>query len=255
MALAASQAWHKPCLRERAKICEKEHGKRITCMRCTALRTRRDRGMARPRLIATCTPGKGDRTGPVSWLVCHGMILIPSLRAVGRINLQYPARQIIPSLRTRSLFSLFRKAPSKPESQPTLSQDNLFHPFSKSPFPAIVARGEAIRSLAPCPVCAPHHDYIHDQTKAQPREVAFECPDCGWPTHCTEEHWHADQDHAKYCSRLREVNEDEHDLRSGRRLREFELPGTLGLHVRAQPHDLPSRKCRSAGHGSCHLLC
>lgn len=82
------------------------------------------------------------------------------------------------------------------------------------------ARGEAIQSLAPCPVCAP-------KPHAEPKNVAFECPDCGWPTHCTEEHWKADEEHQKYCSRLREVNEDEHDLRSGRRLREFELPGAL----------------------------
>jgi hypothetical protein len=72
----------------------------------------------------------------------------------------------------------------------------------------------------------------HDHSKAQPRSITFECPDCGWPTHCTEEHWRADSDHAKYCSRLREVNEDEHDLRSGRRLREFELPGTFPLRLR-----------------------
>jgi splicing suppressor protein 51 len=101
-----------------------------------------------------------------------------------------------------------------------------------SPFPAVVARGEAIKSLAPCPVCVSHRDHIHDHTKAQPRSINFECPDCGWPTHCTEEHWRADSDHAKYCSRLREVNEDEHDLRSGRRLREFELPGTFPLRLR-----------------------
>ncbi|KAF7793095.1 hypothetical protein EIP86_004202 [Pleurotus ostreatoroseus] len=55
--------------------------------------------------------------------------------------------------------------------------------------------------------------------------MMFECPDCGWPTHCSEEHWKEDEEHRKYCGRLREVNEDEHDLRSGRRLREFELPG------------------------------
>ncbi|KAI9510894.1 zinc-finger of mitochondrial splicing suppressor 51-domain-containing protein [Russula earlei] len=133
----------------------------------------------------------------------------------------HSTRQQIPLLPTRSLFSLFKRAPSKPESKPILSQDDLFHPFSVSPFPALVARGEAIKSLAPCPICASHHA----RTKAQPRAVAFECPDCGWPTHCTEEHWRADKDHSKYCSRLREVNEDEHDLRSGRRLREFELPG------------------------------
>jgi predicted RNA-binding Zn-ribbon protein involved in translation (DUF1610 family) len=162
--------------------------------------------------------------------------LNPRLRAVGRIYLLHSPRHTIPLLRTRSLFNLFKKAPPKPESKPILSQDNLFHPFSKSPFPAIVARGEAIKSLAPCPVCASHHGHIHAHTKAQPRAVTFECPDCGWPTHCTEEHWRDDNDHAKYCSRLREVNEDEHDLRSGRRLREFELPGAFALRVGTLRH-------------------
>jgi splicing suppressor protein 51 len=157
--------------------------------------------------------------------------LNPRLLALGRVHSQHPTR-VIPLLGTRSLFNLFKKAPSKPESRPTLSQDNLFHPFSESPFPALVARGEAIKSLAPCPVCATQHEHIPTLAKAQPRAVAFECPDCGWPTHCTEGHWHTDKAHAKYCSRLREANEDEHDLRSGRRLREFELPGTSLLNTR-----------------------
>lgn len=131
----------------------------------------------------------------------------------------------------RSLFNFFRK-PTKPSTepkveQPILSQDDLFHPFSKSPFPQVRARGEAIKQLAPCPVCASTHSHLHAHTKAQPRAVNFECPDCGWPTHCTEEHWKEDEEHKKYCSRLREVNEDEHDLRSGRKIWEFELPGTL----------------------------
>jgi mitochondrial splicing suppressor protein 51 len=150
--------------------------------------------------------------------------LNPRLRALGRLRLQHP-NHTVPPLCARPLFNLFKKAPSKPESRPTLSQDNLFHPFSESPFPALVARGEAIKSLASCPVCVSDHEHIHAHTNAQPRTVNFECPDCGWPTHCTEDHWHVDNEHAKYCSRLREVNEDEHDLRSGRRLREFELPG------------------------------
>lgn len=110
-----------------------------------------------------------------------------------------------------------------------LSQDDLFHPFSGSPFPALRARGEAIQKLAPCPVCAAEAKGAHGahaHTHAQPKAVKFECPDCGWPTHCSEEHWRADAEHKKYCSRLREVNEDEHDLRSGRRMKEFELPGT-----------------------------
>jgi hypothetical protein len=38
-------------------------------------------------------------------------------------------------------------------------------------------------------------------------------------------HWVSDKEHAKYCPRLREANEDEHDLRSGRRIWEFDLPG------------------------------
>ena len=124
---------------------------------------------------------------------------------------------------SRALFNLLRK-PSLPKTNPAplLSQDNLFHPFSKSPFPPVRARGEAIQNLAPCPVC---HDHGHTHTKVQSRLVKFECPDCGWPTHCSEDHWKEDVDHQKYCRRLREANEDEHDLRSGRRVREFELPG------------------------------
>jgi splicing suppressor protein 51 len=128
---------------------------------------------------------------------------------------------------TRSFFGLFKRKEQRfTEPKPFLSEDNLFHPFSKSPFPAIRARGEAIKQLAPCPVCSSSHEHVHAHTKAQPKAVGFECPDCGWPTHCSEEHWAADKEHQKYCSRLREVNEDEHDLRSGRKIHEFDLPGT-----------------------------
>ncbi|KAG5342222.1 hypothetical protein C0989_004534 [Termitomyces sp. Mn162] len=113
-------------------------------------------------------------------------------------------------------------------NKPPQDTDSLFHKFSASPHPALRARSKAIQQLAPCPVCAADHDHVHAHTKAQPRAVNFECPDCGWPTHCSEEHHAQDQEHHKYCSRLREVNEDEHDLRSGRHLREFELPGPQG---------------------------
>ncbi|TFK76593.1 hypothetical protein BDN72DRAFT_809299 [Pluteus cervinus] len=129
-----------------------------------------------------------------------------------------------PPLQRRYLFNLFKKPAEPQKATPILAEDNLFHPFSKSPFPAVRARGQAIESLAPCPVCASSHKHDHPQ----PLQVRLECPDCGWPTHCTEEHWHEDPEHQKYCSRLREANEDEHDLRSGRRMREFELPGPQG---------------------------
>ncbi|RXW24890.1 hypothetical protein EST38_g982 [Candolleomyces aberdarensis] len=132
----------------------------------------------------------------------------------------------------RPIFSFLRRKPdpdaSKPKAQaPLLTEDNLFHPFSKSPFPAIQARGEAIKKLAPCPVCYSSSSACgHDHS---PKAVKFECPDCGWPTHCSEEHWKEDEEHHKYCTRLREANEDEHDLRSGRRMKEFELPGPQGF--------------------------
>ena len=133
----------------------------------------------------------------------------------------------LPLTPSRSIFGLFRRSPKqeKPKDPvPLLTEDNLFHPFSNSPFPAIQARGEAIKKLAPCPVCAPG-GHAHSEPSATVKAVAFECPDCGWPTHCSEEHWKEDTEHQKYCTKLREANEDEHDLRSGRRLREFELPG------------------------------
>lgn len=155
---------------------------------------------------------------------------------------------------SRTLFSWFKKpaAGQKAKPEPILTEDNLFHPFSKSPFPAIKARGEAIQTLAPCPVCASHHTTSHLHTQAQPKAANFECPDCGWPTHCSEEHWKEDEEHQKYCSRLREVNEDEHDLRSGRRLKEFELPGMYNLHASLrlahrdlQAHRIPKQLSRS----------
>jgi mitochondrial splicing suppressor protein 51 len=132
-----------------------------------------------------------------------------------------------PSATSRYIFNLLyrsSKSKSPQEPPPLLAEDNLFHPFSKSPFPAVRARGDAIKSLAPCPVCTSSH-HFHPHAQAQPKAVKFECPDCGWPTHCSEEHRNLDSEHQKYCARLHEANEDEHDLRSGRRMREFELPG------------------------------
>lgn len=132
-------------------------------------------------------------------------------------------------LQQRSLFGLsFGRG--KKEKQPgsvgaakpvLLAQDDLFHPLSKSPIPAMRARGERIRKLAPCPVSL-NRDGVR-------RNVAFECPDCGWPTHFSEKEWREDPDHAKYVGRLREANEDEHDLRSGREMAEFKLPGPQGI--------------------------
>jgi mitochondrial splicing suppressor protein 51 len=152
----------------------------------------------------------------------------------------------------RQLFNLLRKSNPqldyKPQD-PILAHDNLFHPFSKSPFPAVHARGEAVQLLAPCPVCASSNQ------QAQPRAVKFECPQCGWPTHCSEEHYHEDKEHQKYCSRLREANEDEHDLRSGRRLREFELPGLSTLHLPSRSSQMKLSPDRASGIRGSHFVC
>lgn len=146
-------------------------------------------------------------------------------RCPPRIPRHLLARQRATREQTRSLFNFLRKqAQEAPKQQPVLSQDDLFHPFSKSPFPALRQRGEAIKKIAPCPVCV-SSDAQELPTNPPVKKVAFECPDCGWPTHCSEEHWHADEEHQRCCGRLREVNEDEHDLRSGRKVTEFEMPG------------------------------
>lgn len=131
----------------------------------------------------------------------------------------------------RSLFgfSLFGKGNNveknvfaePPRKEPVLDQDNLFHPLSKSPIASMRARGERVRSLAPCPVSMSKYKVR--------RLVNFECPDCGWPTHYSEKEWAEDTEHGKYVGRLREANEDEHDLRSGRDMFEFKLPGGQGF--------------------------
>uniref|UniRef100_D8PVV1 Uncharacterized protein n=1 Tax=Schizophyllum commune (strain H4-8 / FGSC 9210) TaxID=578458 RepID=D8PVV1_SCHCM len=148
------------------------------------------------------------------------------------------APRVRPLVARRNIFGLFNKKQppaKKPEPVPILAPDDLFHPLSKSPFPEVRARAEVIQKLAPCPVCLEEHNHgehsaetAEGEAPAKPKSVAFECPDCGWPTHCSEEHWKADTEHVKYCSRLRDANEDEHDLRSQRRFREFEMPGPQG---------------------------
>lgn len=58
-----------------------------------------------------------------------------------------------------------------------------------------------------------------------PAKVGFECPDCGVPVYCTKEHWmdHYEK-HLEVCDTLRQINEDDHDLRSGRVFHEANLP-------------------------------
>lgn len=77
-------------------------------------------------------------------------------------------------------------------------------------------KGKRIKELAYCPVSIAQGNKVH---------VQFECPDSGYPTHATEANYNADAEKGRYWPRLREANEDEHDLRSGREMVEFKLPG------------------------------
>lgn len=98
------------------------------------------------------------------------------------------------------------------------------HPLSTSPFQDLRTRAQTIRRICRCPVC------MGSNTKlSQPRLVAFDCPGCGYPTHCSEAHWRGDSEHGQYCGKLQEVNEDEHDVRRNRQMLEYELPSQFAF--------------------------
>jgi mitochondrial splicing suppressor protein 51 len=123
------------------------------------------------------------------------------------------------------------------EGRPLLLPNNLFHPFSSSPSPEIRRRAAFIKQNAHCPHPDHHQTRLPTnpddpearksvQGKLPPVHVKFECPDCGIPVSCCEEHWADDYEaHLEICDTLREINEDDHDLRSGRFFPEFEYPG------------------------------
>jgi len=116
-----------------------------------------------------------------------------------------------------------------------LAQDNLFHPLISSPILSIRKRAMAIKSLALCP------------TSGLLEGNEFTCPNCGFPTHCSEEHYRLDQErHEKEsCDTLRMINEDLHDMQSGRQFPEFTLRRMIplcegGLICRTTIHGLGS---------------
>ena len=119
-----------------------------------------------------------------------------------------------------------------------LHPNNLFHSFSNSPSPHIRRRAAFIKSHAYCPhpnhrqtriVTSPYDPEARKTTSQSiqpPSHVKFECPDCGLPVYCSEDHWMDDYEHhAEICDTLRQANEDDHDLRSGRLFPEFKFPG------------------------------
>ena len=122
--------------------------------------------------------------------------------------------------------------------RPLLQPNNLFHFFSNSPAPEIRRRAAFIKSHALCSHPSHHQTRLPSTppdpeakkptvaASLPPAHVKFECPDCGIPVSCSEEHWADDyESHLEICDTLREINEDDHDLRSGRFFPEFEYPG------------------------------
>ncbi|KAE8828554.1 hypothetical protein PTNB85_07742 [Pyrenophora teres f. teres] len=116
-----------------------------------------------------------------------------------------------------------------------LTEDNLFNSFTNSPIPQIRKRAAFMRQHAYCPhpshkpTRAPNNPLDLEARKssengAPPAHVDFECPDCGIPVYCCEEHWADDYEaHLEVCDVLRQSNEDDHDLRSGRFFKEFQF--------------------------------
>jgi splicing suppressor protein 51 len=123
------------------------------------------------------------------------------------------------------------------EGRPLLMPNNLFHPFSTSPSPDIRRRSAFMKQNAWCPhsshqqtriAASPdNHIEVAKTTGTEPpKHVDFECPDCGIPVACSEEHWADEYEkHMEVCETMKEINEDDHDLRSGRFFPEFEYPG------------------------------
>lgn len=139
-------------------------------------------------------------------------------------------------------YEITGKSPSlkvKPDGKSDISRllvqkDDLFHSFSESPIPSMRQRAAFMRAHAYCP--HPAHNRTRTATSEvdpesrkpvsgglAPAHVNFECPHCGVPVSCSEEHWAEDYDeHIKICDTLREINEDDHDIRSGRAFPEFQ---------------------------------
>lgn len=131
-----------------------------------------------------------------------------------------------------------REPPPQFFDRPVFEPDDLFHSFSNSPIPDIRRRAAFMKVHAYCP--HPDHQRTriptspddHEARKVlrgaprPPAHVRFECPDCGIPVSCSEEHWADDYErHMDICDTLRQINEDDHDIRSGRPFYEFEYPG------------------------------
>lgn len=158
-----------------------------------------------------------------------------SIKTPAKPSLSLPRRSLSSSANKKAAnFEPFEYIdPEGHQRKLMLTEDNLFHSFTNSPIPEIRKRAAFMRQHAYCP--HPSHKPTRvsqgaadlesrksSENGSPPAHVNFECPDCGIPVYCCEEHWADDYEaHLEVCDIMRQSNEDDHDLRSGRFFKEF----------------------------------
>ncbi|KAK7712421.1 translational activator for mitochondrial COX1 [Diaporthe eres] len=182
-----------------------------------------------PRVVASSTTARTVHTGKPAR---------PARRAVSAPRTDGITRPSSSFAQAATAFGSKNDVDSEPAAteKQVLTEDNLFHSYTDSPIPEIRQRAAFMRQHAYCP--CPDHRPTRLSESGQPlrqdaetaplppAHVDFECPDCGVPVYCSKEHWMADYEaHLEICDTLRQINEDDHDLRSGRFFPEFQYAG------------------------------
>lgn len=156
-------------------------------------------------------------------------------RSRRRLSTSAPRPQVAQLTRESPAIQHSNEPAVDDRSRELLLPQNLFHSFSDSPSPKIRKRAAFIKQNAYCPhpdhsatrqPSSPDDIEVRKTGTMPPAHVRYECPDCGIPVACCEEHLADDYEaHLTICDTLREINEDDHDLVSGRFFPEFEYPG------------------------------
>ncbi|KAJ5481013.1 hypothetical protein N7539_006907 [Penicillium diatomitis] len=221
-----------------------------TCSQCIQVLRQGVRTAGHPARLQSLSHSRRRCAIPPSWTRSFG-----SERSNNRIlGVQAPADSsngvshkssqtiIRPSATTPATSKSYSQqaASTSVDSRALLKPNNLFHSFTNSPSPAIRQRAAFIKQNAFCPhpshqqTRAPSSPHDPEARKTSPTDASsqppahshFECPDCGVPIYCSEGHWMDDfEAHLEVCETIRQINEDDHDLHSGRFFPEFSYPG------------------------------
>lgn len=174
----------------------------------------------------------------MSRTIHSGKTARPATRATDITRTQGLTRSSSGIAQAASLFGHNPNSASdqQPSGERVLREDQLFNSYTNSPIPRIRQRAAFMRQHAYCP-CPDHQPtrlsesgqplrQSANTSRLPPAHVDFECPDCGVPVYCSQEHWVADYEaHLQVCDTLKQINEDDHDLHSGRFFPEFEYAG------------------------------